>query len=170
LNLLKLLPPSAEAHPFQSKGLMHRKIIVLDQVQVFLGTANLTTTSLKHHSNLLLGIYSPLLGQFLSEKKGTYLSFSIEGQPAKLWLLPDEKQSALKQLLMTIDDAQTSIRLAMYTLTHPLIADALIRAKERGVDVKVALDLYTAKGASRNVVTQLERAEIPILLSRGQEL
>jgi phosphatidylserine/phosphatidylglycerophosphate/cardiolipin synthase-like enzyme len=166
-NLRKLLP---QALPYASKGLMHRKIVAIDDTTVFLGTANLTPSSLKHHNNLLVGLYSPPLAQFLKRETGSHFIFEIEERPAELFLLPKEKQNALSQLIAQIDDAQLSIKLAMYTLTHPAIADALVRAHERGVFVQVALDLYTARGASRKVVDLLEKAHIPLLLSRGQEL
>ncbi|MBY0528642.1 MAG: hypothetical protein K2P51_00440 [Rhabdochlamydiaceae bacterium] len=166
-NLRKLLP---QALPYASKGLMHRKMIAIDDTTVFLGTANLTPTSLKHHNNLVIGLHSPPLAQFLRRETGSHFIFEIEERPAELFLLPNEKHNALAQLIAAIDDAQSSIKLAMYTLTHPTIAHALVRAHKRGVFVQVALDLYTARGASRKVVALLEKAQIPLLLSRGQEL
>ena len=55
-----MLPPR---HPYktkQCKGLMHKKIVVIDKRLIFLGTANLTTTSLRHHANVMgLGLRSP---------------------------------------------------------------------------------------------------------------
>jgi hypothetical protein len=41
-NLKKILSPSINVHPIKAKGLMHRKILLLDEGQVFLGSANLT--------------------------------------------------------------------------------------------------------------------------------
>lgn len=48
--------------------------------------------------------------------------------------------SALKLVLSTIDDAQSSIRLMGYSFTSPEVVKALSSAKRRGVDVKVVLD------------------------------
>ncbi len=171
-NLQKKLPSQAEVYPFPSKGLMHRKILVIDESCVFLGSANLTTASLKHHDNLCVGIYCPPLAQFLKEESGSLFPFEIAGHKAELWLLPDrgKTKAALEKLIVEIDLAQDSIYLAIFTLTHPVITDALIRAHQRGVCVKVALDVYTARGASRKVFGRLKNAGIPIFVSRGQEL
>ena len=43
-------------------------------------------------------------------------------------------------VLKTIDSAQQEIRLMGYSFTSPEVAGALVRAKRRGVDVKVVLD------------------------------
>ena len=44
------------------------------------------------------------------------------------------------RLIELIDGAKESIRLAIYTLTHDEIAEALIRAHERGIDVKIVME------------------------------
>ncbi|HBY5124969.1 TPA: phospholipase D family protein, partial [Klebsiella pneumoniae] len=48
--------------------------------------------------------------------------------------------TALQLVLKTIDSAQQEIRLMGYSFTSPEVAGALVRAKRRGVDVKVVLD------------------------------
>ena len=45
--------------------------------------------------------------------------------------------TALQLVLKTIDSAQQEIRLMGYSFTSPEVAGALVRAKRRGVDVKV---------------------------------
>lgn len=169
-NLIHKLP-KAQAQPFTSKGLMHRKIVIIDDAIVFLGSANLTTASLKHHDNLVVGLYHKNLAQFLKEQTNRpYFSFEIAGQLAELWLLPDINHQALDKLLFFLANAQEKIQIAMFTLTHPQIADALIEAQKRGVQTQIAIDYYTARGASRKTIEKLKRAGVTILLSRGQEL
>jgi phosphatidylserine/phosphatidylglycerophosphate/cardiolipin synthase-like enzyme len=46
----------------------------------------------------------------------------------------------------------------------------LIKAKQRGVDVTVAVDYYTAKGSSKKTLAILEKGGIKVLLSQGREL
>jgi cardiolipin synthase len=170
-NLTKQLPFPVEASAFASKGLMHRKILIIDDAIVFLGSANFTTASLKHHDNLVIGLYSPRLACLLQQEDQQSICFEIAGKPAELWLLPDDKTAAaLNHLLDSLRQAQTSIQIAMFTLTHPLIAEALIEAKRRGVLVEVAVDYYTAQGASKKTVRVLEEAGIHVMFSRGQEL
>ncbi|MDE1779551.1 phospholipase D-like domain-containing protein, partial [Klebsiella pneumoniae subsp. pneumoniae] len=48
--------------------------------------------------------------------------------------------TALQLVLKTINSAQQEIRLMGYSFTSPEVAGALVRAKQRGLDVKVVLD------------------------------
>ncbi len=167
---LKKLLPLADVNPVKSKGLMHRKIILIDQAQIFLGSANLTLSSLRHHDNLILGLYHPSLAAFLQHPTATHFSFPLKEQQGELFLLPDPQKTGLKQLLESIHTAQTSISVAMFTLTHAEIAQALIQAQQRGVKVTIAVDYYTAKGASRKTIESMETAGIEILKSQGRQL
>lgn len=48
--------------------------------------------------------------------------------------------SALQLVLKTIESARHDIRLMGYSFTSPEVVSALVRAKHRGVDVKIVLD------------------------------
>ena len=169
-NLKKILPYPIDVRPIKAKGLMHRKIIVLDQSQVFLGSANLTPSSLRHHNNLVLGLYSPPLAHFLEHPDSTSFAFEIQSQKAEIFLFPDPQKKGLLTLIEALNNAKKTINIAMFTLTDATIKDALIKAKQRGVAVSVAIDYYTARGASKKTLTTLEKEGINILLSQGQEL
>lgn len=169
-TLLKQLPSTVQLCPSLSKGLMHRKILVLDQSTIFLGSANLTNASLCHHDNLVIGLHHPDLATFLEKRTDSNFSFQIDTCRAELWLLPDREQKALFKLINNLNAAQEKIQIAMFTLTHPRLADALIAAKQRGVCVEIAIDYYTARGASQKCLKRLKEAGICILISRGQEL
>ena len=170
LDLKKILPTSIASTPVKCKGLMHRKIVVIDHHQVFLGSANFTTASLRHHSNLVIGIDNKNLANFLESPATTSYSFEIQNQRAHLFLLPDPTNQGFDELLSYIQAAEQKICIAMFTLTHPQIVDALIQAQKRGVKVLIALDYYTAKGASKKALKKLEQAGIKIYLSQGREL
>jgi phosphatidylserine/phosphatidylglycerophosphate/cardiolipin synthase-like enzyme len=58
----------------------------------------------------------------------------------------------------------------MFTLTHPEITQALLRAKKRGVEVTIAADYYTAKGASKKTLETMRNGGIKILNSQGRQL
>jgi phosphatidylserine/phosphatidylglycerophosphate/cardiolipin synthase-like enzyme len=49
-------------------------------------------------------------------------------------------QGATALVVHTIDEARETLRVAAYSFTSRAIADALIAARQRGVDVKVVLD------------------------------
>lgn len=165
------LGKNAYAYPIRLEGgLMHRKILVLDDKISFLGTANFTTQSLKMHDNLVVGIFNPELARFLKSCHTSSFDFSTDAQDAELWLLPDRTGAALNQLLKIIKEAKKSIYIAMFTLTHPVIIQSLIDAHRRNVDVKIAVDHYTAQGASFKAIETCRREGIPVLLSRGQQL
>lgn len=74
--------------------------------------------------------------------------------------------AALQLVLKTIDTAQQEIRLMGYSFTSPDVASALIRAKHRGVDVKVVLDWKANTGksnnASKSAINLLTGAGIPV--------
>ena len=169
-KLLKTLPPEVHLHASTSKGLMHRKILIIDQTTLFLGSANLTTASLKHHDNLVVGLYCPPLANFLQHPTSQSFAFTAEGIQGEIWLLPDKEHKALQQLTATLNSAKRSIQMAMFTLTHPDIANTLIAAHTRGVKVDVAVDYFTARGASKKCVEKLCQAGVTVHLSRGQEL
>ena len=74
--------------------------------------------------------------------------------------------TALQLVLKTIDSAQQEIRLMGYSFTSPEVASALVRAKRRGVDVKVVLDWKANTGkqnqASLAAMNLLANAGIPV--------
>ena len=43
-------------------------------------------------------------------------------------------------ILLKINEAEESIEVAMYTFTDYVLADALVNAKDRGVEVRIYLD------------------------------
>lgn len=60
---------------------------------------------------------------------------------AQIGFSPDAKRASARELVLSlIDSATSSIRLIGYSFTARDITDALIRAKQRGVDVRVVLD------------------------------
>ncbi len=186
-GLLHKLPRTLTAYAGGSSGLMHRKILVIDEKLVFLGSANLTTTSLKYHDNLVIGFFSPELARYLislqkpPEKKKRknrknplppkeHFPFTAGPLTGELWLLPDNAHESETRVLKCIQTAQKTIKIAMFTLTHPLITEALINAKDRGVSVEVIIDYYTARGASQKMVSRMQEAGFFLRMSRGQQL
>lgn len=171
--------PYFQAIPFKAQGLMHRKILIIDDHLIFLGSANMTTPSLILHDNLTLGIDSPELATFLKDPLHHQPHKPRQKYPpapcftfpqGKIFLLPDKSCTALTQLIHTLDNASSTIRISMFTLTHPDLAQALIKAKQRGVDVTICIDFYAGRGASCNTLSKLKSEGISILYSQGQQL
>lgn len=74
--------------------------------------------------------------------------------------------TARQLVLKTIETAQQDIRLMGYSFTSPEVVSALVRAKRRGVDVRVVLDQKANTGknnkASRAAMNLLTGAGIPV--------
>jgi cardiolipin synthase len=163
----------AVIHPVLTPGIMHQKILILDDETVFLGSANFTHASLKMHDNLVIGLKNQKIAHFLKEKVPNttgYMRCLVGGQDVELWLLPDLKGHALTDLKRKIKQASSSIRIALFTLTHHVLLEELIQAKKRGVNVTVILDMHSSLGASAEAVGILEEANIPVLISQGVQL
>ena len=58
----------------------------------------------------------------------------------------------------------------MFTFSHPLLIEELIGAHQRGVDVTVAVDYYTGRGAGALALQTLSKGGIKVFLSQGQQL
>jgi phosphatidylserine/phosphatidylglycerophosphate/cardiolipin synthase-like enzyme len=164
------LPDSLHPKVVKSKGLMHRKIVILDEKMFFIGSANMTTSSLQLHDNLSIGIYHKEAAMFLKSPAAKSFKFGFHQQEMKgiLWLLPDLK--ALEEIQSKLDNAKESIFVAMFTLTQKDLIQKLIRAHERGVKVIVALDRYTASGASKKSIEMLMQSGVQVLVSSGLPL
>jgi phosphatidylserine/phosphatidylglycerophosphate/cardiolipin synthase-like enzyme len=70
------------------------------------------------------------------------------------------KDQLAERLISFIDKEQKSIHVAIYTLSHRGISEALIRAKKRGVDVEVIVDPFSVK--MRFPLGRMARSGIPI--------
>ena len=152
--------PEGVAFPTKSRGLMHKKILVVDHKQIFTGSANLTETSLRLHDNLVLGCYDTGLAYFLESSLDSSYRLQIDNQEIEFWSLPEQEQKALSRLLEEIDKAKKSIKICMFTFTHRKIYQSLLDAKTRGVDISIAIDYYSSRGASKNMISNLYRQGI----------
>lgn len=171
-NLYKILE-TCEIHPIRLPGLMHQKIFIIDDEMVFLGSANMTTQSLRMHDNLVIGFNNKKIASFLKEKvpySSGHVSTAIGGQDVDLWILPDPKGNALAELRKRLRNATKTIRVALFTLTHPSLLDELIMARRRGVKVTVVVDMHSGLGASAQAVSALKKAKVPVLFSQGTQL
>lgn len=158
------------ATPLQRQGLMHKKILILDKEKVFIGSTNFTPTSLCMHDNTILGFHSKELAHDILHSPLQHTTYLISGQRIDLWHLPDHRNACIKNLLNLISSAEKSIRIALFTFTHPDILAALKKAQDRGIDVKVALDYSTSLGASAKTVEFLQNKNIPLYIGTKGKL
>src|ERR1700722_8311222 len=147
-------------------GLMHQKILVVDREKVWLGSANMTTESLKLHDNLVLGLINHRLAEAIVQQKAFSL-IDLCGQQVEYWSLPQKGKEGLKRLIQLIDGAQKSVRVAMFTWTHAELTEAVIRANHRGIRVEVILDRGQALGVCHQTLEKLLHAGVEVRLSSG---
>lgn len=168
-QLSLLLNPKIKIQLLKQKGLMHHKIFVFDDI-CYLGSANLTSQSLRMHDNMMLCLYKPALARFLKTEllNSQQPQSSLQLKEFKFFFLPSQK--AFETVLELIKQAQESIEIAMFTFTHPQILIALIEAKNRGVKVTVIFDYLSHKGASKKMAISLKEAGFKVYHNRGMQL
>lgn len=171
-DILRLIKGQKEAgvevitHPprKKGKGIQHRKYLIIDREILCLSSVNLTEPSLTVHNNIALLFFHPPLAKHVQE------SLYYEDESLTYYPIPSQGKKALEHILSLIDGSNRSIKVAMFTFTHPACVDALIRAKGRGVDVEVLLDKQTAKAASKKAYQKLKEAGITVRQNRGKQL
>jgi phosphatidylserine/phosphatidylglycerophosphate/cardiolipin synthase-like enzyme len=179
-DIEKRIGPQVKILKRFGQGLMHLKILVIDNKDCFIGSANLTNASLKMHGNLVTAFNSPALSTFVSEKAlsmGLYQNakdfksqnFIIGGQLVEMWFLPDDAGASIR-IKQLIREAKKTIKVAMFTFTRQDFAKELISASLRGVLVDVAMDNLASKGSSLNIYNLLKQSNIAILLNKGPGL
>jgi hypothetical protein len=78
----------------------------------------------------------------------------------------DQKQ-ADKEIIALIDGARSRIYFAIYTFTLPSIADALVAAKKRGIDVRGIMDsVQSSNSYGAPITAKLLAAGIPVVTEK----
>ncbi len=119
-------------------GLMHKKLILIDDEYVLLGSTNLTETSLLMHENIMIGFHCPEMGNAIRHRKPTYQNASFH-----FYQLPIGKKAFIEDLIPILENAKESIYVVMFCLSHEKIIKSLHEAHQRGVDVQIIIDSHT---------------------------
>lgn len=150
-----------------SQGLMHRKILVIDQHQCWMGSANFTWESLKSDGNLLAGVSNRDLARLLIDSNyPSHGSVRNLGQLIEVWNIPEARASAT-HLIDAIQSARKTVQVAMFTWTRMDLAHAVADAHKRGLKVQVILDRKTVEGASEKVFRYLKEQKVPVKVHTG---
>lgn len=161
-------------------GLMHQKILIVDNEKTWIGSANMTSDSLKLHGNLVNAIHNKYFAEAAGKKASTLeeegtapavpkQQFTIGQQTVELWFLPDNKRASIR-IKELIRQAEKTVRIAMFTWTRQDLAHAVIDAAKRGVDTEVVIDRNSGKGSSAAIVKLLKDNGIKVSLSDGTAL
>ncbi len=166
------LGPKVTTLPRRSKGLMHNKLLSIDRKQAWIGSANFTRDSLRLHANLVLGMQSPLIAEAIEKKAldrkrrliPLPLTLQTGEQQMEIWFLPDAPQ-ALDRLIGVLNSAKKTVKVAMFTFTHPRLIQALCDAHHRGVSVQVVLDSDSSRQTSKKAFQRFKREAVPVRVS-----
>ncbi|MFA5126266.1 MAG: phospholipase D-like domain-containing protein [archaeon] len=102
------------------------------------------------------------LGLFNSSN--TILQPSVSPAKVDVFFCPED--NCANQLIREIDSSKESIYIAIYSFTHDGIADSVIRARNRGVEVKVIFD-YDQSANKSSDDERIFAAGIPIARRNG---
>ena len=140
----------------KTSGLYHKKILIIDEKEMYIGTANCSKTSLTFHGNQIFGFNNPLFIQAVlnnTSYRDDFLTY---------YLLPKDRAFAFDDLLTRIKNAKEHIYITMYALSHAEIINEIINAKNRGLKVCVFLDNGMTKGSCQKMVTKLASSGVEI--------
>ena len=114
----------------------------------------------------------PFVAFFRNGKKSTLCQIPIlffllapmalYSQPAKCQVYFSQKDPLAEKLIELIEREEKEIKIAIFCMTHFGIAHALIRAKDRGVNVEVIVDPFSLK--TRSSIHRLIKANIPLFV------
>lgn len=132
-----------------SDGRMHNKFVVIDGVELWTGSMNFTTTGAYRNRNNLLRIESEALAaQYTAEFEEMFLTdtfgedspaghaflTTIVGHSVEVYFSPDD--STMDRLLELVNGADSSIYFMAFSFTQDELAEALLAAAARGVEVR----------------------------------
>lgn len=159
-----------------SEYLMHNKFAVFDNQKVMTGSLNYSKTDFSEfNSNVVFWVDSPQLAKIYTDefeqmlngkfhvtkiKRHNFEKISLPETSLEVYFSPQDN-AITSQVIGYIDSSQKYIYMPVFVLTHKGMESALIRAKQRGVDVKIIVDATNvfAKGSS---VKALREAGIPV--------
>jgi phosphatidylserine/phosphatidylglycerophosphate/cardiolipin synthase-like enzyme len=126
------------------KAIMHNKIIIIDKNITWIGSGNYTVFAFYRNYENFVRIKSGKIGKYYTSKFNSLYNKKdtiINPYKSKKLEIYFSKDSDIEDIIIkNISDAEISIDIMMFAFTNKKIANALIKAKKRGVKVKVILD------------------------------
>lgn len=158
-----------------TKSLMHNKFIIIDNKTLITGSMNFSSTGFSgFNGNSLLVIHSEDLAKMYKEEFEQMLSGKFSQNKSKIstkrinlnntYITPafsPKNQAITTNILPLINNAKSYIYMPVFVLTHTKLANALIDAKNRGVDVKIIVDA-TGVSSTASKVKLLRDNKIPL--------
>jgi len=154
------------------KALMHNKILIIDENITWIGSGNYTVYSFYRNYDNFVRINDNDIGDYYTKKfKNLYEhnQSKIEPYQNKNLEIYFSKDSNIEDIIIkNINKSKENISLMMFAFTNKNIANALINAKIRGVEVKVILDRVQNKFQKYSVYKYLKSQNIDIKLDKNR--
>jgi phosphatidylserine/phosphatidylglycerophosphate/cardiolipin synthase-like enzyme len=157
----------------RSNGLMHDKMIIIDQKILFMGSWNLSYNDTYRNNNNLLKItdsrlianYQAKFNELFADKRfGTQAevkvpnpSLSVDGVRVENYFSPEDEVMA--KLVKYVQGAKKSIHFMIFTYTADDLAQAMIDQDIAGLDVQGVIE---NRGASQGALPSLFCAKLPV--------
>ena len=156
-------------------SIMHNKFFIFDNKKVWLGSANVSETDLSgYNANNVIFVKSvPLAeiykaefekmynGKFHNKKKSDGIKSVIINNSDTVVAFSPQDKIITNLIIPKINQAKKSIYIETFVFTHKSLANALIEAKNRGVDVKIIVDA-TNCSSSHSMVKNLRSNGIKV--------
>ena len=144
-----------------SGDIMHNKFFIVDHQFVWTGSTNISDTGIGgYNANLAAEIDSKAIASIYTEEFNQMYEFDLYHKE-KFKLQKDQIKTKINQstislffspqnyamdegVIRLIDEAEESINVTIFFLTHNELSKALVEAKKRGVFVRVILDATAA--------------------------
>lgn len=157
-------------------AIMHNKFFIIDKSIVWSGSSNISDTGtggynanncLVMSDKKIAGVYLEEFNQMFYEKKFqnkkeaiTYENIQTEDSTVSIYFSPKSNtyENSLKKL---IQNAEQYIYIPVFYLTHKDLTAQLIKAKHRGVEVKIILDATAARN-KYSMHNELRKNEIEV--------
>lgn len=159
-----------------SNEIMHNKFYIFDGARVITGSANLspndmsgfnsnTTVTIKSEqiAKLYTKEFEQMLNSNFHNKKISHTNtqkFEINETPVEVYFSPQDRITK-NHIIPLIKSAKQYIYLPAFLITDKWLADELITAKVRGVEIKVILDASQAH-SQYSKIKQLRESGIPV--------
>lgn len=171
----KLLSLASEISGDSPKVLMHNKFMIFDNKSLITGSMNFSSTGFSgFNTNCIFFINSQEIANIYTEEFNQMLSgkFSIMktansrksiklGKTVVTPLFSPKDKIITNNIIPLIESSKNYIYIPAFIITHDALTNSLIRAKHRGVDVKIILDATNTSG-SRNKLKVLRMSGIPV--------
>ncbi len=154
-KLVKMIPNSQNDITSKECGsIMHNKFYIFDNKTVITGSANLSHTDMSDfNSNAIIVIKSKEVAKYYTQEFEQMFSGKFHNdkiaipdknfENLQIFFSPKDK-AITNGVLPIIKNAKNYIYIPTFLLTEKRVADELINAKKRGVDVKIIIDALSA--------------------------